>query len=61
MNRGVLFSSQFTLYADVKKGNRPGFSNSKNPDQAVKIYEYFNDALQAYGLTVKQGEFGTHI
>ena len=45
------------LYADVKKGNRPGFSNSKNPDQAVKIYEYFNDALRAYGLTVKTGEF----
>ena len=52
---------QFTLYADVKKGNRPGFSNSKNPDQAVKIYEYFNDALRAYGLTVKTGEFGTHM
>ncbi len=47
--------------ADVKKGNRPGFSNSKNPDQAVKIYEYFNDALRAYGLTVKTGEFGTHM
>ncbi len=34
---------------------------TKNPDQAVKIYEYFNDALRAYGLTVKTGEFGTHM
>ncbi len=46
MNREILSSSQIYLYADVKKGNRPGFSNSKNPDQAVKIYEYFNDALR---------------
>ncbi|HHC9656248.1 TPA: D-aminoacyl-tRNA deacylase [Staphylococcus aureus] len=61
MNGEILSVSQFTLYADVKKGNRPGFSNSKNPDQAVKIYEYFNDALRAYGLTVKTGEFGTHM
>ncbi len=45
MNGEILSVSQFTLYADVKKGNRPGFSNSKNPDQAVKIYEYF-DALR---------------
>ncbi|WP_256026307.1 D-aminoacyl-tRNA deacylase, partial [Staphylococcus aureus] len=61
MNCEILSVSQFTLYADVKKGNRPGFSNSKNPDQSVKIYEYFNDALRAYGLTVKTGEFVTHI
>ncbi|HCZ4119475.1 TPA: D-aminoacyl-tRNA deacylase [Staphylococcus aureus] len=61
MNGEILSVSQFTLYADVKKGNRPDFSNSKNPDQAVKIYEYFNDALRAYGLTVKTGEFGTHM
>ncbi|WP_176719376.1 D-aminoacyl-tRNA deacylase, partial [Staphylococcus aureus] len=60
MNGEILSVSQFTLYADVKKGTRPGFSNSKNPDQAVKIYEYFNDAFRAYGLTEESGEYGSH-
>lgn len=57
----ILSVSQFTLYADVKKGNRPGFSNSKNPKEANELYEYFNDCLQAYGIEVKTGEFGTHM
>ncbi|MCS5349275.1 D-aminoacyl-tRNA deacylase [Staphylococcus aureus] len=61
INGEILSVSQFTLYADVKKGNRPGFSNSKNPDEAMKIYEYFNESLRSYGLIVKTGEFGTHM
>ena len=57
----ILSESQFTLYADVKKGNRPGFSNSKSPEEAKQLYERFNEELESYGLTVKTGEFGTHM
>ncbi len=60
MNGEILSVSQFTLYADVKKVT-VRFLKIRKSDQAVKIYEYFNDALRAYGLTVKTGEFGTHM
>lgn len=55
----ILSISQFTLYADVRKGNRPGFSNSKNPEEANVLYKKFNTALRAYDVEVKAGEFGT--
>lgn len=61
VNGQILSVSQFTLYADVKKGNRPGFSNSKSPEEAKQLYERFNEELESYGLTVKTGEFGTHM
>ncbi|HCN61454.1 MULTISPECIES: D-aminoacyl-tRNA deacylase [Mammaliicoccus] len=57
----ILSISQFTIYASVKKGNRPGFSNAKSPDEALKIYEYFNEQLEAYNIKVKTGEFGAHM
>ncbi|BGE82246.1 D-tyrosyl-tRNA(Tyr) deacylase [Staphylococcus petrasii] len=57
----ILSVSQFTLYADVKKGNRPGFSNSKNPEEAEQLYEKFNTALRNYGIEVETGEFGTDM
>ena len=57
----ILSISQFTLYADVRKGNRPGFSNSKNPEEANVLYEKFNTALRAYDVEVKAGEFGTDM
>lgn len=57
----ILSISQFTLYADVKKGNRPGFSDSMPPEAANELYESFNEALRSYGLNVKTGEFGTHM
>lgn len=61
VNGQILSVSQFTLYADVKKGNRPGCSNSKSPEEAKQLYERFNEELESYGLTVKTGEFGTHM
>ncbi|UDI78104.1 D-tyrosyl-tRNA(Tyr) deacylase [Staphylococcus taiwanensis] len=57
----ILSISQFTLYADVKKGNRPGFTNSKNPEEAEKLYDKFNEKLREYNIEVKTGQFGTDM
>lgn len=54
----VLSVSQFTLYADTKKGNRPSFVKAARPEKAVPLYEYFNEGLRATGLTVETGKFG---
>lgn len=57
----ILSISQFTLYADVKKGNRPGFTNSKNPEEAEILYDKFNEKLREYNIEVKTGQFGTDM
>ena len=54
----VLLISQFTLYADTKKGNRPGFSDSAPPEMAEELYEYFEDCLNGLGVPTKLGKFG---
>jgi D-tyrosyl-tRNA(Tyr) deacylase len=61
VNGEILSISQFTLYGDVKKQNRPGFSNAMAYDQAKDMYEYFNQNLRSYGLIVKTGVFGEHM
>jgi D-tyrosyl-tRNA(Tyr) deacylase len=57
----VLLVSQFTLYADLSRGRRPGFSNAAPPEQANALVEYFGEALRQRGLRVEQGQFGAHM
>ncbi len=57
----ILSVSQFTLYAETKKGNRPGFSNSMKPDDAKKMYHLFNKLLSEVGLKVEEGIFGASM
>ena len=54
---GALVISQFTLYADSRKGNRPGYSDAALPDYAEKLYEEFKKEIQTYPLS----EFGCGI
>lgn len=57
----ILSISQFTLYADTKKGNRPSFTKAGALDFADKMYQLFNKKLRDTGLTVETGEFGANM
>ena len=57
----VLAVSQFTLAANWKKGNRPGFSAAATPAEGERLYEFFCRALKNEGLTVEKGIFGAHM
>ena len=57
----VLVVSQFTLVADTKKGNRPGFSQGASPEHGEKIYQDVIAAIEGKGVTVKTGQFGADM
>lgn len=57
----ILMVSQFTLYGDARKGNRPSFSQSAKADKAEKYYEILINQLKEEGFKVKTGIFQTHM
>ena len=57
----VLLVSQFTLYGDATKGNRPSFTLAARPEVAEPLYEYTVQELASYGVTVKKGVFGADM
>src|SRR6185312_15104771 len=68
MNRSItdvggeaLVVSQFTLYADVRRGNRPGFTDAAPPDTGERLVDAFCAALRAEGVPVATGRFGAHM
>jgi D-tyrosyl-tRNA(Tyr) deacylase len=61
VNGAVLSISQFTLYADCHKGNRPSFDKAGKPDHARKMYAYFNDVLRELGHHVEEGIFAADM
>jgi D-tyrosyl-tRNA(Tyr) deacylase len=59
-NGSILSISQFTLYGDASKGNRPSYINALNGEQAIKLYDEFNDKLKKH-IKVETGIFGAEM
>jgi D-aminoacyl-tRNA deacylase len=61
VQKEVLVVSQFTLYGDCTKGNRPSFTDAALPADAERLYEYFVQRLRQSGLAVATGQFRAHM
>ncbi|GAA4654262.1 D-aminoacyl-tRNA deacylase [Anaerocolumna aminovalerica] len=61
VNGGLLLVSQFTLYADCKKGNRPSFINAAKPELAEELYEYIIEECKKLIPVVEKGIFGANM
>ena len=61
VGHAALVVSQFTLYADTTRGNRPGFAGAAPPAQAEALYRYFAEQLRVQGLEVQTGSFGADM
>ena len=57
----ILSISQFTLYADCRKGRRPGVTDAAKPDTAIPLYDYYNQKIQDSGIHVETGVFGADM
>lgn len=57
----VLSISQFTLYANTMKGNRPSYTQAMKPQEAKMLYDRFNQELLQHGVQVETGIFGSHM
>ena len=61
IKESILSVSQFTLYADSRKGNRPSYINALGGESAIKLYEAFNEKLRDTGISIEEGIFGADM
>ena len=61
MSGAAIVVSQFTLYADTRKGRRPSFTDAALPDVAAPLVERFVELLRAQGVPTQTGQFGAHM